>query len=140
MAKNTQLATAIANAQADALARQLDNGYLRIYTGTQPANADAALGSQVLLVALRFANPSAPAAVNGVLTVTPPVAAYAIATGTAAWFRAYAADGTTVVLDGNAGLAGDSPNLVLSNAAIATGQLIVVGAISHSVLIASSGL
>lgn len=140
MAKNTQIATAIANAQADALARQLDDGYLRIYTGSQPASADTALGSQTLLVTLRFANPSAPAAVNGVLTVTPPAAAYAVATGTATWFRALAADGATVVLDGNAGLAGDSPNLVLSSTSIATAQLIVVGAISHSVLRASSGL
>ena len=48
----------------------LDNGYLRIYDGTQPATANTAIGSQVLLAELRFNADAAPVAVNGVLTFT----------------------------------------------------------------------
>lgn len=141
MAKNTQIATPIANLQADELARQLDDGYLRIYSGTQPANADTALGGgNTLLVTLRFANPCAPAAINGVLTFTPPASVYAPTSGTATFFRALKADGTTVVLDGTVGIAADTPNLIVLSTAMTAGQLIVVGSLSHTVLRASSGL
>lgn len=42
MAKNTQLSNAAVNAEADALSALLNTGYLRIYSGTQPATADTA--------------------------------------------------------------------------------------------------
>lgn len=138
--KNTQIATPTANDQADLLARQLDDGYLRIYSGTQPANADTALSGNTLLVTLRYANPSAPAAVNGALTFTNPASVYAPTAGTATFFRAFKADGTTVVLDGTVGLAGDTPNLILSDTSIEAGQLIVVGSLSHTVQRAYTGL
>lgn len=54
MALNTQLANATVNGQGDNMSDRLDNGYLRIYDGTQPTNADTAIGAQVLLAELRF--------------------------------------------------------------------------------------
>ena len=84
MALNTQISDATVNAQADALATLLNNGYLRIYDSTQPTNADTALGAQVLLAELRFSATAAPAAVSGLLTfnaLTPDSSANA--TGTA---------------------------------------------------------
>lgn len=140
MAKNTQLATSLANAQADLLARLLDNGYLRLYTGAQPADADTALSGQTLVAQLRFAAVSAPAATNGALSFTPPVSVYSMAGGTVTWFRALADDGSTVVFDGSVGLAGDTPNLIVDDVTVTAGQLVVIGSLTHSVLRSSTGL
>jgi hypothetical protein len=49
MAHNLKLSNAAVNAKADALAALANNGYLRIYSGSQPADADSAITSQVLL-------------------------------------------------------------------------------------------
>jgi len=45
MAKNTQVSNAAVNAEADAFSALLNNGYLRQYSGAQPANGDTALGA-----------------------------------------------------------------------------------------------
>lgn len=139
MAKNTQLTNAVVNAQADALAALLDHGYLRIYNGSQPASGDTALGSQTMLVELRLATPAAPAAVNGVLTFSAIAAAAAAASGTASWFRIYASDGTTPVMDGSVGVSGDGPNLTLSSTTIASGGVIAVTAFTHTVSKSATG-
>lgn len=140
MSKNTQVATAIVNAQADLVARALDDGYLRIYAGAQPSNADTAVTSQTLLAELRFAEVSAPAAENGVITFAAIGSTIAAATGDASWFRALATDGTTAVLDGSVGLAGDGPNLVLSTTTIVVGGSVSIVSLTHSVPRAISGL
>ena len=69
MANNPKISSAAVNAQADALSDLLDNGYLRIYDGTQPANANTAVSTQVLLAELRFNATAAPAASGGTLTM-----------------------------------------------------------------------
>src|SRR5262245_596819 len=96
------LADIAVNAEADAVAALLNNGYLRIYDGTKPANAAVAITTQVLLAELRFANPAAfAAAVAGVAlgnVITDDSSADH--TGTASWFRALKSDGTSVVMDG----------------------------------------
>ncbi len=141
MPRNTQIANTTVNAQADALARQLDNGYLRIYTGPQPANADTAITTQTLLAELRFAATSALAAVDGVLTfsaITSDEAANA--TGTAVWFRCFRSNGTTVVMDGTVGVTGSTSNLELATAEIVENARISVTAFVHTVAKATSGL
>ena len=50
--------------------------------GAQPDDADSAITDQTLLAELRFANPCAPGAVDGVLTFDPIAATTAIAAGT----------------------------------------------------------
>lgn len=122
MALNPQISYAAVNAEANALARLLDNGYLRIYDGTVPTRADDALAAQVLLAELRFNATSAPAASNGVLTfnaITGDPAANA--GGTQTFFRALGSDGTTVLWQGTAGASGCDLNLpspIALNAAI----------------------
>jgi hypothetical protein len=116
MANNLKMANAAVNAEADALSDQLDNGYLRIYDSTggtgQPATVDTAIGSQVLLAELRFANPASGAAVNGVITFSAITSdTSANATGTATWFRALKSDGTTAIWDGSVGTAAATINL-----------------------------
>jgi hypothetical protein len=140
MAKNTRMANPTVNVQADALARHLDNGYLRIYSGTQPTNADDAITSQVLLAELRFAATSAFAAVNGVLTfnaVTSDDAANA--TGTATWFRCLRSDGTTIVMDGTVGNIGSNSNLELATTAIVENARISVTSFIHTVAKSTAG-
>ena len=141
MPKNTQLSNAAVSAQADALARQLDGGRLRIYSGAQPATADTAVTSQVLLAELEFGAPSAPAAVNGLLTFNAIASdSAANATGTATWFRALRADGTTPVLDGTVGIAGSNSNLEMPTTSIVANARISVTSFTHSVAKSSAGL
>jgi hypothetical protein len=139
MPLNTQLANATVNGQADNLSTRLNNGWLRIYSGTQPTNADTAIGAQVLLAELRFNATAAPAASNGVLTFNALTAdTSANATGTAAWYRAFESNGTTVVMDGSVGTT-DS-NLILNSVAIQSGAQVSVTGFTHTVQKATSGL
>jgi hypothetical protein len=85
----------------DALAALLNNGYLRLYSGTRPADADTALSGNTLLAELRFSATAFPASSGGVATANAITSdASADATGTATFYRALKSDGTTVVADG----------------------------------------
>ena len=141
MTKATRIADATVNAQADALARLLDNGYLRIYDGTQAASADTAVGAQVLLAELRYNATSAPAASGGLLTFNAFTAdSSANATGTASWYRALKSDGTTVVMDGNVGATGSTSNLEMPTVSIVAGVQVSITSATHDVLNSSTGL
>jgi len=132
MALNLKMANAGVNAEADALSDQLDNGYLRIYDGSQPATADTAIGAQNLLAELRFNATASGAAVAGVLTFSAFTSdASANATGTAAWYRALKADGTTPVMDGSVGTA--TSDLILNSVAISSGAQVDVTSWTHTV-------
>lgn len=139
MAKDTQLSNVAVNAEADALARLLDNGYRRLYSGTKPATADTALSGNTLLAELRFANPSAPAASNGVLTYTLTPDTSANNDGDVTFYRDFKADGTTVVVDGTAGVTGSGSNLELNTTTIVTGQQVAVTSATHTVNKSTSG-
>jgi hypothetical protein len=133
MATNLKLADAAVNAQADALARLLDNGYLRIYDGAQPATADDAVTTQVLLAELRFSATSAPAAIGGVLTFAAITKeSSAKASSTAAWYRALQSDGATPVLDGSVGTSGCDLNF--DAVAITAGGEVAVASFQHTVV------
>lgn len=140
MAKNTQLANATVNGQADNLSARLNTGYLRIYSGTQPATADTALAGNTLLAELRFSATAAAAATAGVITFNAITGATAAASGTASFFRALSSDGTTVVMDGNVDVTANTPNLVLNSTAISSGATVNVTAFTHTVAKATSGL
>ena len=136
MADTTRISNATATAEADIVAGYLDNGYLRIYDSTggtgQPATVDTAIGSQVLLAELRFANPSDAGAANGVITFSGLTAdSSANATGTASWFRAFKSDGTTAVWDGSVGTAGATLNL--NTTSIVSGATVSVTSLTYTV-------
>ena len=112
MALTQNLTNAAASAAADAVTALLNTGYLRIYDGTQPANANTAVSTQVLLAELRFGATAFGAAANGVATANAITSdTDADATGTATWFRALKSDGTTAVYDGSVGTSGSNINL-----------------------------
>lgn len=131
MSTNTQVSTSSVNAQADSIARRLDNGYFNVYDGVQPASSDDPITSQNLLVSLRFAPVSAPPAVNGVITLSI-ISDIALAAGDATWYRCLESDNATVVMDGNVGLVDE--NLVLpSTISILSGQLLHISSFQHTV-------
>src|ERR1051326_1034384 len=132
MANNLKLSNAAVSVEADAFSDLLDNGYLRIYTGTQPATADTALSSNTLLAELRFANPASGAGVNGVITFSAITSdTDADATGTATFFRAFKSDGTSVVMDGSVGTTGCDLNI--NSTAIQIHAQVDVTSFTHTV-------
>jgi hypothetical protein len=132
MANNLKMSNASANAEANALAALLNNGYLRIYDGAQPATADTAIGAQVKLAELRFGATAFGAAANGVITANAITAdSDADATGTAAWFRCFESDGTTPVMDGSVGASGCDLNI--NSVAIQIHAQVSVSSFVHTV-------
>jgi hypothetical protein len=112
MALNTKMADDGVDAEADALAAELDAGWIDVMDGTQPATGDTAITDQNVLAELRFGNPAFDPAVAGVITakaIAPDTDANA--TGQAKWFRTYKSDHVTPVMDGSAGTSGCNLNL-----------------------------
>lgn len=105
MADTTRVGAAIASGEAAIVARALDGGYLRIFDE-----------AGVELAAPRFANPSAATIEEGVVTFAPLMPADAVATGTAARFGAFAADGEDAVWTGSVGTA--DATIILETTAI----------------------
>ena len=54
MSLNPKATVASRNLALDAVLDQLNNGFLRVYAGTQPADADTAITTQVMLAQLTF--------------------------------------------------------------------------------------
>jgi hypothetical protein len=123
MAANPKFSNLCVNGEADFIGVAADSGYIRIYDGAQPTNADTAVGAQVLLAELRFGADAFPAASAGVLTANAITSdASADATGTAAWARILKSDGTSVLMDGTVGTS--SANVVINSVAISAGAAV----------------
>ena len=124
MAPRTSLTSR--NASLTAMVTRLNNGYLRIYTGSQPATPETA-ASGTLLADLRFGATSGTVS-GGIFTanaITQDTSADA--TGTAGWFRCFQSDGTTVEFDGLAGA-----ELVLDNYDIVAGGTVSITALTYT--------
>lgn len=131
MALNPKRSNAAVNAAADAVCPLLNNGYLRIYNGTQPATADTAISGQTLLAELRFNATAFGAASAGVATANAITAdSSADNTGTASWFRALKSDGTTAVFDGSVGTS--AADLTLNSTAISSGAQVSVTSFTYT--------
>lgn len=135
MAKSTGWTDAVRNLMADAIDGEYNDGYLRIYDGSRPANPATAVTTQVLLAELRFANPAASSVTNGVITfdtISPDTSANN--TGTASWARCLKSDGTTAICDLNVGTS--DANVIVSTTAISAG--VEVSVTSASVTVAAT--
>lgn len=127
-----KLSNASVNAQADALASLLDNGYLRIYDGTQPTNANTAVSSQVLLAELRINATTEQSITNGLIVFNPITQdSSANASGTATWFRILGSNGTTVYFDGTVGTSG--ADLTLATTTISAGAIVGITSFAYTV-------
>lgn len=88
---------------------------ITIYDGSQPTDADTAIGAQVLLATLTMnatafgaVSDSTPGAEMTAAAITAD--ASADATGTAAWFRLLTQAGGTTIMDGSVGTSGADIN------------------------------
>jgi hypothetical protein len=116
------------NIQVMALTALLDGGYLRVYGAPRPPVPEDAVTSQVLFAELRFATPAFEAPTDGSATANEfPGAVSILAGGFPAWFRAFAADGTTAVLDGDIG-----EDLILDQPVLAQGGTFSVTSLVYS--------
>lgn len=137
MALTARLSVANRNAQLVAFGARLNNGYLRLYTGTQPATpADPAVGT--LLAELRFAAGAFNAPADAIIEAAAIDEAAAGSSGTATWFRTLQSDGTTAELDGSVGTPdapnpGDNYNLEIGSTIISAGALVSVSTFTHSI-------
>lgn len=106
------ITTANRNRAADAVTARANSGSLRIYDGTPPADANAALSGNTLLASLPMSATAFAAAASGVATANAITAdSSADASGTATFFRVLETDGTTVVFQGTVGVSGAELNL-----------------------------
>lgn len=124
MALNPKVSILARNAEADALGALANSGVIRIYDGTQPANADTAVSGQTLLVTLTFGATAFGAASGGVITANAITPGTVIANSTPTWCRILKSDGTTVLFDGSVGTS--ASNLIFAVASLVIGT--VVGA------------
>lgn len=109
--------TACVNAEADAIGDALDNGYLRLYSGTAPAAADD-LATGQMLAELRLAADAFPPANFGRLIAHPIRDTFVVASGKATWGRVLTAAGVTF-FDGQVGA-----EIQLDHAALQAGAVV----------------
>ena len=116
MALATRITNAAAIAACNAVTALIGSGAkLRIYSGTQPVNADTGLSGNTLLAELALSATPFGAAVENTDKATATANAVtadssADAAGTATWFRVVTSGGTTI-WDGSVGTTGADMNL-----------------------------
>jgi hypothetical protein len=118
-----QYSIPVRNARLDAIETAIGAGaIMKIRSGGQPANC-AAADTGAVLATLNLPADYMLAAAAGVKSKSGSWGdAAADASGTAAHFRLYSADGVTCGLQGSVGLAGSGADLIVDNAVFAAGQ------------------
>jgi hypothetical protein len=126
MPSNLKYSNGTRDAQQNGLISYAGSGsIIRIYSGSQPANANTAITTQTLLVPLVVSGTFG-TDTNGTITLSTVTNGTAVATGTASFFRIVKSDGTTVVMDGSVATSGADMNL--NNTSIASGQTVSISA------------
>jgi hypothetical protein len=100
------------------------NALFNLYSGSQPANANTAITTQVLLVSMPISGVFG-TDVNGTLTLSAVTETNAVGSGTASFFRIFKAD-NSVIMDGSVGLS--AADLILNTVDIAAGQSVDITA------------
>jgi hypothetical protein len=110
---NPQLYDAPIKASVDNWCANMNSGFLRVYTGSQPALNGAVTGTQLASLTFGATAFAASAASAGTVTATANAIGSATAsnTGTAGYFALLKSDGTTVVATGSVGTSGADLNL-----------------------------
>lgn len=124
MASNIKYAVLTKNAKLNQISSQIGtSGFLKGYSGTQPANADTALSGNTLLFNLPLSATAFAAASGGVLTANAiSTESSADNTGTCTWASLVKSDNTTRICDMSAGTSG--ADLTLNSASITAGAQI----------------
>lgn len=130
MALDTRISHAAANAAADALCALANSGFLKIYAGSKPADANTAISGQTLLATHNLSATAFAGAVNGVATANAVANATIAADGTASFFRIFKSNGTSVVFDGTVGTSGCNANV--NSVAFANGATSAISALTYT--------
>jgi hypothetical protein len=126
MPSNLKYSNGTRDAQQQGLITYAGTGsIIRLYDGSQPANANTAIVSQTLLVSLTIAGGFGTDS-NGTITLGAVTSGTAVASGTASFFRIVKSDGTTVVMDGSVGTSGSDLNL--NTTTVASSQTVSITA------------
>lgn len=126
MASNLKYSNGTRDAQQQGLITYAGSGsIIHLYDGTQPANANTAVSTQVLLVSLTIAGGFGTDS-NGTITLGSVTNGTAGASGTSTWFRITKSDNTTIVMDGSVGTSGADLNL--NTTTISSGQVVSITA------------
>lgn len=133
---SVQLSTAVRNARLDAIESTVGTDpFLRIYSGTPPANPAAALSGNTLLAEIALPTDWMAAASAGAKAKSGTwTDSSANATGTAAFYRIYRSDGTTCDVQGTVtatGGGGDG-DMTVDNTSFASGQSFTVNTFSFT--------
>lgn len=110
---------AIVDSVVDALDAGAGAGTIKIYTGSQPADADDA-ETGTLLATIPCSDPAFGSASAGSASANAIAPVAASATGTAGWFRAEDSTGANV-LDGNITATGGGGNMELNSTSLVSG-------------------
>lgn len=117
----TRITNAAARTGVAAIGALLNGGQIRIYTGSQPAEADAAATGTLLATATLSATAfgaATDANPGGRITANAITGDIAIdANGTAGWFRAVTSGGTAVI-DGNITATGGGGDMTLASTSL----------------------
>ena len=98
------------------------NALFNIYAGTQPVNANTAITTQTLLVALPISGVFG-TDVNGTLTLSAVTPTTSVGSGTATFFR-ITQSGGAVVMDGSIGTS--TGDLILDSVDIIPGETVTI--------------
>lgn len=131
----TRLPDASQQAACDAVVDRTDvggAGSLRIYTGSQPADADTAPSGTLLVTIALAATAFGAANSSGTATLaSTPRSGTGAAAGTAGWFRVLSGGGATV-FDGQVTATGGGGQLELDNTSIAVGQTVNISSLTYT--------
>lgn len=124
-----QLATAVQNTMCNAAVDYLDsggsNGTVKVYTGSQPASANASF-TGTLLATFTLDLPAFSSATAGVATLSAvPLSTTGVAAGTAGYFRAATSAGGTA-FDGSVTVTGGGGQLELNTTTVSIGVSIQI--------------
>lgn len=129
-----RLADAARDDATDAVVDLIDAGAgagtIKVYTGSQPADADdAATGT--LLVTITCADPAFGASSSGTATASAIADATPVANGTAGWFRVEDSNGANV-FDGSVTATGGGGDMELNTTAITTSEDVSVTSFTYT--------
>lgn len=125
---------ALRNAQAQQVQVAVDAGpaagTFQLRTGAKPATVATAV-TGTLLATVTLIDPSAPAAANGVLTFTDPVAVTGVAAGDAGYARFFDSTGAAV-MDVTVTATGGGGDLTMATVTVSSGLTIDFGPITYT--------
>lgn len=119
------------NVANNAVAALLNTGYVRIYSGTRPANGQAALSGNTLLAELRFGATAFGASASGVATANAITQTGTNnASGTATFARLFKSDGTSQIRDMDVVVSATPDAVVASNTTVVAGGTFGISALT----------